>query len=208
MKLITLQAQLQYNSRTTPYEGKGGGEIKIQTLNLKKMYRNYRKISRFKKQYLKMDFWVNNPKNKMHLAWKLVFTHLYMPDAIIYIHDISVILQKIGRKAWHKGHAISWQHEGKQKKRQQLFFFLPLCWEILTLIWQKLPWSPYTDKISKIGQPKATNKQFIGKKKGGTTWELRLIMCWLNPFFFYPLTNSQWIVADIFKKILRSLHQP
>lgn len=117
MKLITLQAQLQYNSRTTPYEGKGGGEIKIQTLNLKKMYRNYRKISRFKKQYLKMDFWVNNPKNKMHLAWKLVFTHLYMPDAIIYIHDISVILQKIGRKAWHKGHAISWQHEGKQKKK-------------------------------------------------------------------------------------------
>lgn len=171
------------------------------------MYRNYRKISRFKKQYLKMDFWVNNPKNKMHLAWKLVFTHLYMPDAIIYIHDISVILQKIGRKAWHKGHALSWQHEGKQKKRRQLFFFLPLCWENLTLIWQKLPWPPYTDKISKIGQPKGTNKQFIGKKKGGTTWELRLIMCWLNPFF-NPLTNSQWIVADIFKKILRSLHQP
>lgn len=208
MKLITLQAQLQYNSRTTPYEGKGGGEIKIQTLNLKKMYRNYRKISRFKKQYLKMDFWVNNPKNKMHLAWKLVFTHLYMPDAIIYIHDISVILQKIGRKAWHKGHAISWQHEGKQKKRQQLFFFLPLCWEILTLIWQKLPWSPYTDKISKIGQPKATNKQFIGKKKGGDHMRTKADYVLVESFFFYPLTNSQWIVADIFKKILRSLHQP
>lgn len=144
-----------------------------------------------------MDFWVNNPKNKMHLAWKLVFTHLYMPDAIIYIHDISVILQKIGRKAWHKGHAISWQHEGKQKKRRQLFFFLPLCWEILTLIWQKLPWSPYTDKISKIGQPKATNKQFIGKKKRGDHMRTKADYVLVKSFFFIllPTHNESWLTS-------------
>lgn len=33
-----------------------------------------------------MDLTSQNPKNKMHLAWKLVFTHLYMPDAIIIIY--------------------------------------------------------------------------------------------------------------------------
>lgn len=32
----------------------------------------------------------------MHLAWKLVFTHLYKPDYCYYVHDISVILQKTG----------------------------------------------------------------------------------------------------------------
>lgn len=33
-----------------------------------------------------MDLTNQNPKNKMHLAWKLVFTHLYMPDAFIIIY--------------------------------------------------------------------------------------------------------------------------
>lgn len=33
-----------------------------------------------------MDLTSQNPKNKMHLAWKLVFTHLYTPDAIIIIY--------------------------------------------------------------------------------------------------------------------------
>lgn len=50
------------------------------------MYRNYRKIIRVKNQYLKMDLTSQNPKNKMHLAWKLVLTHLYTPDAIIIIY--------------------------------------------------------------------------------------------------------------------------
>lgn len=33
-----------------------------------------------------MDSTGHNPKNKMHLAGKLVFTFLYMPDAIIIIY--------------------------------------------------------------------------------------------------------------------------
>lgn len=33
-----------------------------------------------------MDLTSQNPKNKMHLAWKLVFTRLYTPDAIIIIY--------------------------------------------------------------------------------------------------------------------------
>lgn len=44
------------------------------------------------------------------------------------------------------------------------------------------------------------NKQTIYRWKGETTeptWELRLDMCWLKPFF---LTNSQCIMADIIKK--------
>lgn len=47
------------------------------------MYRNYRKSLN---QYLKMDLTNRNPKNKMHLAWMLVLTHLYTPDAIIIIY--------------------------------------------------------------------------------------------------------------------------
>lgn len=33
-----------------------------------------------------MDLTNRNPKNKMHLAWMLVLTHLYTPDAIIIIY--------------------------------------------------------------------------------------------------------------------------
>lgn len=33
-----------------------------------------------------MDLTSQNPKNKMHLAWKLVLTHLYTPDAILIIY--------------------------------------------------------------------------------------------------------------------------
>lgn len=36
-----------------------------------------------------MDLTSQNPKNKMHLAWKLVFTHLYKPNAIIIIYMAS-----------------------------------------------------------------------------------------------------------------------
>lgn len=32
-----------------------------------------------------MDF-SQNPKNKTHVVWKLVLTHLYTPDAIIVIY--------------------------------------------------------------------------------------------------------------------------
>lgn len=50
------------------------------------MYRNYRKIIRVKNQYLKMDLTSQNPKNKMHLAWKLVFTGLYTLNAVSVIY--------------------------------------------------------------------------------------------------------------------------
>lgn len=35
-----------------------------------------------------MDATSQNPKNKMHLASKLVWTHLYTADAIIVIYTI------------------------------------------------------------------------------------------------------------------------
>jgi len=60
-------------------------KIKIQTLNLKNVQK-LQKIIQVKNQYLKMDLTSQNPKNKMHLAWKLVFTRLYTPDAIIIIY--------------------------------------------------------------------------------------------------------------------------
>lgn len=33
-----------------------------------------------------MDLTSQDLKNKMHLVWKLVLTHLYTPDAIIIIY--------------------------------------------------------------------------------------------------------------------------
>lgn len=35
-----------------------------------------------------MDLTSQNPKNEMHLDWKLVLTHLYKPDAILVIYMI------------------------------------------------------------------------------------------------------------------------
>lgn len=74
-------------------------KIKIQTLNLKNIQK-LQKIIRVKNQYLKMDLTSQHPKNKMHLAWKLVFTHFkHTRSNHHYIHDISMILQKTGGRS-------------------------------------------------------------------------------------------------------------
>lgn len=57
---------------------------KIQTLNLKNVQK-LQKIIRVKNQYLKMGV-SQNPKNKMHLAWRLVLTHLHTPEAILVMY--------------------------------------------------------------------------------------------------------------------------
>lgn len=52
------------------------------------MYRNYRKSFALKTNVLKVES--NESESKIHLAWKLVLTHLYTPDVRYhqYIQDI------------------------------------------------------------------------------------------------------------------------
>lgn len=169
-------------------------KIKIQTLNLKNVQK-LQKIIRVKNQYLQMDLTSQNSKNKMHLAWKLVLTHLYTPDAVIIIYMTfrwycRMILQKNWGNVWLNR---SVKKETEIKTMDVSCSPVLHCWALLL---GKLSWSSYTNIIVMISykrvSKKTTSKRFTGEKGGkgwGTTeptWELRLDMCWLKPFFFIP----------------------
>lgn len=149
-----------------------------------------------------MDWTSQNPKNKMHLAWKLVFTHLHMPDAlIIYIHDISMILQKTGRRAWQRGHPFCGNMRETEIKMASL---ASLCDKVYLWFYRNCLGVLIQTGSSEVGH----SKQQINKgKKTHIRTKAEYVL--VKSFFFsYQLTMHHWLTSLKKKKIIRSSHQP
>lgn len=105
-----------------------------------------------------------------------------------------MILQKTGEKVWLRCHSFCGNTKETEIKTMDVSCSLVLlCWA------HKLSRSPHTNIIVMISYDwtsKTTSKQFTGEKGETTepTWELRLDMCWLKPFFL-PTHKASWLTS-------------
>lgn len=148
-----------------------------------------------------MDLTSQNPKNKMHLAWKLVFTHLYMPDAIIIIYmTFQWYCRELEKGLTHRSF-LFWQHNWNRNKddRGLMFFSFSFATKQSSDLAETVTVSSYGHNCQDLLQLDVqNNKQTIYRWFRGEitepTWELRLNMCWLKPFFL-PTHNASWLTS-------------